>query len=397
MKEHIDNLLKSLTGGLPGVIGARIILVIGLLLATGIRKLLLRGLQALKLDERLGGKVKLAETISKLVYYVVVIFTLTLVLDRLNIRGVLMPLQNMINTFLQYIPNIIAAILIGYVGYMLATLASQAVEGIGNALKKFTTKVNLGENLDLLKILKRVVFLIIFIPILIAALDSLQIEIISRPAKELLQSMMLAIPKIIASAIIIAIAYLGGRYLIAIIAEFLQNLGVDKFSEKVGISKLVGEKNSLTKIICNIVFFYLMFGAIISAAEKLEFTRISLVLHQVLLATGQIIFGLIILMVGNLVAGFIDQNFSNDENKGLMKIAKFAILGLFVGIALKSMGIADSIVNMAFGLTLGAVAVAVALSFGLGGREAAGVQMEHILKQFRKEDSSNPSDEKPQS
>lgn len=393
--KYLETLLKNLTDGLPGVIGALIILVIGLLLAAGVRKLLLRTLKALKLDERLGGKVKLAEPISKLGYYVIVIFTLTVVLNRLGIQGVLVPLQNMLNTFLQYVPNIIAAALIGYVGYMLASLASQTVEGLGNALQKFTKKVNFGGNFDLLKILKRIVFLLIFIPILIAALDSLQIDIISKPAKELLENLMLAVPKILASAIIIAIAYLGGRYLIAIIAEFLQNLGVDKFSEKVGISKLIGEKNSLTKIICNIVFFYLMFGAIISAAEKLEFTGISLVLNQVLLTTGQIIFGLIILMVGNLVANFIEQNFTNDENKGLMKIAKFAILGLFVGIALKSMGIADSIVNMAFGLTLGAIAVAVALSFGLGGREAAGVQMDHILKQFRKDkdEKSKPSEE----
>jgi hypothetical protein len=51
---------------------------------------------------------------------------------------------------------------------------------------------------------------------------------------------------------------------------------------------------------------------------------------------------------------------------------------------LRAMGIADDIVNLAFGLTLGAVAIAVALSFGLGGREAAGKQMEHWLSKFRK-------------
>jgi hypothetical protein len=51
---------------------------------------------------------------------------------------------------------------------------------------------------------------------------------------------------------------------------------------------------------------------------------------------------------------------------------------------LRAMGIADDIVNLAFGLTLGAIAVAFALSFGLGGREAAGRQMEHWLSKLRK-------------
>ncbi len=55
-----------------------------------------------------------------------------------------------------------------------------------------------------------------------------------------------------------------------------------------------------------------------------------------------------------------------------------------IAMGLRAMGIADDIVNLAFGLTLGAVAIAVALSFGLGGREAAGKQMEHWLSKFRK-------------
>jgi hypothetical protein len=58
-----------------------------------------------------------------------------------------------------------------------------------------------------------------------------------------------------------------------------------------------------------------------------------------------------------------------------------------IAMGLRAMGIADEIVNLAFGLTLGAVAVAVALSFGLGGREAAGRQMEHWLSRLRKDKS----------
>ena len=52
---------------------------------------------------------------------------------------------------------------------------------------------------------------------------------------------------------------------------------------------------------------------------------------------------------------------------------------------LRAMGLANDIVNMAFGMTLGAAAIAFALSFGIGGREAAGKQMEHWLAQLRGE------------
>ena len=64
-------------------------------------------------------------------------------------------------------------------------------------------------------------------------------------------------------------------------------------------------------------------------------------------------------------------------------LARFAILGVVFAMGLRAMDLANEIVNAAFYLTLGAVAVAVALSFGLGGREAAGKQMEHWLGRSR--------------
>src|SRR6476619_3565866 len=53
-------------------------------------------------------------------------------------------------------------------------------------------------------------------------------------------------------------------------------------------------------------------------------------------------------------------------------IVKYSIIALFTAIGLTFMGLADQIVMLAFGLILGSAAVATALAFGLGGREAAG-------------------------
>jgi len=61
-----------------------------------------------------------------------------------------------------------------------------------------------------------------------------------------------------------------------------------------------------------------------------------------------------------------------------------AILSIFLAIGLRTMGIADEIINLAFGITLGTVALTIILSFGLGGREAAGKQMDKILNKFNK-------------
>ena len=74
---------------------------------------------------------------------------------------------------------------------------------------------------------------------------------------------------------------------------------------------------------------------------------------------------------------------SGESAAALAGVLRAAILGLVLAMGLRAMGIADDIVNLAFGLVLGAVAVAFALSFGLGGREAAGKQMEHWLSNLR--------------
>jgi prepilin signal peptidase PulO-like enzyme (type II secretory pathway) len=116
-----------------------------------------------------------------------------------------------------------------------------------------------------------------------------------------------------------------------------------------------------------------MFLGLVSALEQIELTGISNLLAGLLELSGQIVFGLVIIAVGNFLANIAYRSLSNSDEGGktVATIARFTILGLFIAIALRTMGIANEIVTLAFGLTLGAAAVAFALAFGLGGREAA--------------------------
>src|SRR5699024_60632 len=133
--------------------------------------------------------------------------------------------------------------------------------------------------------------------------------------------------------------------------------------------------------------------AIVEAANRLGFSGINELFEQLIGFAAQVLFGLIILAVGqwlaNLAARAIRQT-AGAHATGLSRVARIAILGLVVAMGLHAMGFADSIVNLAFGLVLGAVAVAVALAFGLGGRDAAGRITRHWVDGYlaRKEDPS---------
>jgi chromate transport protein ChrA len=86
-------------------------------------------------------------------------------------------------------------------------------------------------------------------------------------------------------------------------------------------------------------------------------------------------------LAGNAVRG------TGTANSGfLAMVARSAVMVLTAAMALREMGFAEDIVNLAFGLLFGAVAVAVALAFGLGGRDAAGAQVQSWRDKMEKKD-----------
>ncbi len=391
VKQFLNPLLETMGQYLPSAFGALLLFLVGLGVAKLIRKGIKKLLGQFKIDERLaekiGKEVDLERFISNLFYYILMLWVMLLTLDILGVEGVLEPVMNMFNEFLAIFPNIIASLLIGFAGYLIAKIISSAVEVVSRGMDGLSTKIGLSEQFSFSRLIGQIVFLVIFIPILISALDALKIDVISVPSTEMLAALLGAIPRILAAALIIGIAYIVGRFVTTVVRELLQNLGSDQVPEKLGFQSIMGEKTSFSGLIGGILFFFIMLAATVSAVEQLDMPQLSEILSTFLVFAGEILLGLVILAMGNYIASLAHKALSRStENTGLASIARIAILALFLAMGLRAMGIADDIVNLAFGLTLGAVAISVALSFGLGGREAAGKQMEYWLKKLRKED-----------
>jgi len=163
------------------------------------------------------------------------------------------------------------------------------------------------------------------------------------------------------------------------LAELLKNLGVDNYANQLGAANFMGD-TSVSNLIGKVIFFFIIFTGLIAAADKLGLEEVQTILRDIFDIGGKVFFGLIVLLGGLLISNFAVKAVSNTGNKWMASVVRFAIMGIFLAFALHTMGIAESIVNLAFGLTLGAIAVAFALSFGLGGREAAGKQMVWIYQ-----------------
>ena len=163
----MHNVLKTydnLTGSFGKPIGAILILIIGMFIAGIIKRLVKKVISKTGVDNSIkNNKISLANLIAKLVYYLVMIFVFMLALNKLGLTSVLEPVKELLKGFTQFIPNIVGAGLVGYIGYMLATIVSELVGLSGNTIQKVAPKLKLPENIDIVNILKKVVFFFLFL------------------------------------------------------------------------------------------------------------------------------------------------------------------------------------------------------------------------------------------
>jgi len=395
MANELENIADRIGDFLPDLIGALLVLLVGWLIAKGIKALVIRLLKKTNWDEKVLSRTSVGDSnvfIANIFYYVIMIIVIMIVLEILGVNQVLTPLENMVGEFLGFIPNLIGAVLIAFIGYLLAKFVSNLINITGGFLDNIIDKTGFKDTAKLIEIVRKIVFILIFIPFLIQAFNALELEAISGPANDILTDFTNLIGEIIIAAVILIIFIWGGKYLANFLEDLFRSMGLDRAAEKIQIHNMIGANQSLSKIVANLIYFFLVFFGIITAVSILGLDQLTETLDEILEVTGQIIFGLIILAVGNYISILIYNTMSKTRsNNFIASVVRWASLALFLAIALRTMGIANEIVELAFGLILGAIAVAVALSYGLGGRDAAGEHFREIIQKFKDDKSVEDS------
>ncbi|HBI14258.1 MAG TPA: hypothetical protein DDY20_01865, partial [Desulfobulbaceae bacterium] len=118
----------------------------------------------------------------------------------------------------------------------------------------------------------------------------------------MLATLLAAVPDILAALLILAVAYILGRFVTNLIADILQSMGADSWPEKMGAGALFGTQSRFSRCCAHIAFFFIMLGASVSAAEKLGILLLAAVLSNLMTFAGQILLGLVVLMIGNFLA-----------------------------------------------------------------------------------------------
>ncbi len=386
-------LVSQIFGYLPRLVAGTVLVIIAWLIATVLRTLASRLIAKTTWDEKLSaqaGMEPMSKNVGNVLFWLVILLFIPAILGTYALEGLLAPVQSMLDKSLSILPNVFAALVIGFVGWLVAKVLRGLVVNLLAAAgaDKAGHKAGLEQSVQVSRVAGTLVFIFVFIPSLIAALDALKIEAVSRPATEMLGQILNAVPHLVAASLILVVTWYVAKFASSLVARLLNGMGMDTLPEKVGLgSTFSGEFKPSTLVGMFIMFFAMLF-ATVEAANQLEFSQVRDVITTFISFGGDILLGAVILLIGFWLANLAHMAItraSGGASGTLAGVTRIAILGLVMAMGLRAMGIADDIVNLAFGLTFGAVAVAVALSFGLGGREAAGKQMEHWLSKLRKD------------
>jgi hypothetical protein len=400
--QPLNQLLVQVFQYAPQLLGAGLLLLLAWIIASALRLLITRVLTAARLDERLGSeagveedRVPLTKSLGDAVYWLVFLLFLPAILTALNLGGLLGPVQSMVNEVLAYLPNLFAAGVILAVGWFVARIVQRIVSNLLAAVgaDRLSERVGLAPVLgkqQLSGLLGLIVYILILIPVLIAALNALALEAVTQPASNMLNTILGAFPDIFAAGLVLAIAYVVGRVVAGLISNLLTGVGFNAILARLGLGKEPAEgEQTPSEIVGYLVLVAIMLFATIEATQLLGFTLLAELATEFTVFASQIVLGLIIFAIGlwlsNLAARTIQA--SGAAQAGLLAMAaRVSILALAGAMALRQMGLANEIINLAFGLLLGAIAVAAALAFGLGGRDIAGRQLEGWVRSVESEE-----------
>ncbi len=393
-------LTQITTDYIPGLVGAIILAVIAWVVAVILKAIVLKICQMLKLDDRLTKQgaiegdevVSISEALGTVVFWLVILFFIPAILESLGITAVAEPFQQSIYAFFDYLPNIVSATVIFVVGLLIARVLRQLVAGLLGAIRivdDLGKRIGLSGEQSLSNLLATITYAIVMLIILISALDALAIEAISAPATSMLTVILEAIPAFIGAVLVLVIAYYIAKLVSQLVVELLTSFGFDNWPGRLGIN-YQGTRTP-SQLVGYLVLIGIILFAAVGAADLLNSDAISNILAQIIDFFFRVVLALIIVGLGLYFANLAEEivRSAGGANAHLWSFfARIAIMVLAIAMALRQIGLANEIVTIAFGLIVGAIAIAAALAFGLGGRDVAGQQLAQMVNRLQ-----NPPEE----
>lgn len=376
MSETWINFFNS---GIGSVIKAVLILILAFIVAAVVKNIVIKLLSKTKWGSKKDTADSNGEYINKTVILIgklveLIIFLLFVpgIFEALGMTQVSAPILALLNTVWSYVPNVLAAGIILWVGFYVARLVRELLVPVLNKLEvnklQKIAGIEVSEQGKLSNTLAYIVYVLILIPIIIAALQVLNIKAISDPATAMLAIIFNYIPSILAALIIIAIGWILARFIGDIVARLIAASGLDA-----KIAKLTGTegKTTFSAIVGKTVEIILIIFFVVESVSTLHLGVLTKIGTAVIAYMPAVLASVLIFGICFFLASVASAALKRNGHGSAAVFAKAAIYIVGAFMILNQLGIASVIVNSTFILIVAAVAVAFAISFGIGGRDFA--------------------------
>lgn len=196
-----------------------------------------------------------------------------------------------------------------------------------------------------------------------------------QPLQDALSAFLTYVPQLIGALVILIIGYVVAKILQAVVGRLLQGVGFDGWMERGGIKQFFDRaqtRQTPASILGKLVFWAVFIVALTMAADALGIRQVSQVLAQLIAYIPSIIAAILILVLAALLANFLAGVVRGATGSEILaSVARYAIIVYAAFAALTELGIAVQLTAPTFLIVLGGVVLALAIAFGLGGREVA--------------------------
>lgn len=336
-------------------------------------------LKLLKLDEKLDkwgineGTVGTSmQFVGKLVYLIVFLSFASSALEAIGITAISSPINRFVSVFVEYLPNIVAAVILVYVGVLVAKILGQIVSVLlkKTKLDSLVKPAPETQNVVLLSdVLTKILECAIILVAIVAALGVLNIEAISAPAVGIVNAIFNAIPSVVLAVIVVAVGLLVANIACDLLYNVLVAVNFDGVAKKV----LPQLKTSAAKVVVNVVKAIVIIFVAAQGLQVLGLSVLTMVAADLIAVLPMVIKAALILLAAVIGAGMLENVIAKScpNCTCVAKAAKAAVYTVAGFMILSQLGIASVLVEKAFVITISAIAVAFALSFGLGGKDFA--------------------------
>ena len=200
------------------------------------------------------------------------------------------------------------------------------------------------------------------------------------------------LPAMFGAAAVITIGYVLAKLAQRAVGRVLRRMHLNDVLKRGGIPAHdhTGQPVNPTRVVANLIFWLILFTAMLVAADALGIDYLGQVFSELLSYVPSVIAAVVIVILGIVLGDFVSalitastQNL--DGGPTLARAGKGGVILLATFMALQELGVATDIVTTAFAIIFGALALALSLAFGLGSRELAGEVTRRWYESWRSE------------